>query len=239
MPDLSKVTLWAYATVFHKATAQALIRCLNKVRFDSVVIFTDQKEYFDPLPWTPEPTIIKVPHYGAGDPTVETQVRRGADQVSVWMLTQLPQYAHLFSEHMLGIQWDSFIVNPDAWRPEWLQYDYIGAAWPDGVVGNTGFWLSSRRMIEAIGSLKLPAIPQACHPYDVRLSYEHCPPHPYYLRFPGGHTGFRGLLEKQGMKWAPREEADKFSVENQEYRGSFGFHGVKTLASVARQGLYV
>ena len=235
MIDLSTVTLWCYATVFHKATFQALCRCWKHANFAKVIVFTDKPDEFVSFDFDIQ--TIPVVHYGSGDPAVDTNMRRGADQVSVWMLTELPKYAHLFSEHALGIQWDSWIVNPDAWRPEWLQYDYIGAAWGDGVVGNTGFWLHSRRMLESIGKLKLPAIPQACHPYDVRLSYERCPPNPFYLRWPEGHTGFRGLLERDGMKWAPREIADQFSVENQEYRGSFGFHGTRSLCSVVRQGL--
>ena len=243
MLNLSNVTLWAYATVFHKATAQALIRCLKQARFCNVVIFTDDRREFVKLPVVDLDgafipcQFVDVKHYGAGDPAVDTNMRRGADQVSVWMLTELPKYAHLFSEHALGIQWDAWIVNPDAWRPEWLNYDYIGAAWGDGVVGNTGFWLTSRKLFEAIGRLKLPPIPQACHPFDVRLSYTNCPLQQSYLKFPGGYTGFRGLLEADGMRWAPKDVADQFSVENQEYRGGFGFHGTRSLCSVVRQGL--
>ncbi len=29
----------------------------------------------------------------------------------------------------LVIQYDGFILNPDAWRDEFLDYDYIGAPW--------------------------------------------------------------------------------------------------------------
>lgn len=241
MLDLPSVSLWCYATVFHKATYQALCRCVRKAFFAKIIVFTDQPREFASLDQCMTPVeIVKVPHFGAGDPSVETQVRRGADMVSVWMLTELPKYSSLFTEHALSIQWDSFIVNAEAWSSLWLKYDYIGAAWPDGVVGNNGFWLHSRRLIDAIGKLNLPKIPQACHPYDVRLSYEDCPPHPYYIRLPHGNTGLRGILEREhGMVWAPKEVADQFSVENREYKGSFGFHGVKTLASVARQGFYI
>jgi hypothetical protein len=53
----------------------------------------------------------------------------------------------------------------------------------------------------------------------------------------GVHSGFRQRLESAGMKWASKEIADLFSVEDREYAGSFGFHGQKTLCSIVRQGL--
>lgn len=243
MLSLPSVTLWCYATVFHQATAHALKKSLEAAQFAKVIVFTDQPNFFKHVRFSglrcgTDWEFIDVPHYGQGDLAVQTASRRGVDMVSVWMLTELPKYAPRFTEHALGIQWDGFIVNAPAWKDEWLKYDYVGAAWPDGVVGNNGFWLTSRRLFEEIGKLNVPPIGPACHPYDVRLSYEHCPPSRYYLRLPHGSTGFRGLLEAAGMKWAPKDVADQFSMEEREYAGSFGFHGVKTLASVARLGLF-
>lgn len=34
------------------------------------------------------------------------------------------------TEHAILIHDDGFIVNPDQWKDEWLQYDYAGSPWP-------------------------------------------------------------------------------------------------------------
>lgn len=47
------------------------------------------------------------------------------------------------TDFMLVIQWDGYVLNANAWNPEWLKYDWIGAPWEwytDGMqVGNGGF----------------------------------------------------------------------------------------------------
>jgi len=77
------------------------------------------------------------------------------------------------SEYLLIVQDDGFIINPDKWTDEFLNYDYIGAPWPsskkwikrfekygDSIylkakknikqnrVGNGGFSLRSRKFLE-------------------------------------------------------------------------------------------
>ena len=49
-----------------------------------------------------------------------------------WLLHELP--SKLRTKHFLVVQWDSWIINPAAWRPEFLEYDYIGAPWQHRLV---------------------------------------------------------------------------------------------------------
>lgn len=242
MLELPSVTLYAYATVFVPGTIHALNQCLKHARFGRVIIFShDYGPFFDGgLILGPQTKFVHVPHFGAGDPEVTTLLRNGADQANVWIMTELPKHADLFTEHQIGIQWDGFIVNPAAWNPDFLRFDYIGAAWDNEVVGNNGFWLTSKKLLKAMADLKLPPIPQACHPSDIRLSYTNCPRdgRMNYLRWPDGHDGYRGLLENAGCRWAPKALADRFSVENKQYTDSFGFHGLKTMHSVIQKGLF-
>jgi hypothetical protein len=49
----------------------------------------------------------------------------------------------------LIIHADGFAVNSEAWTSEFLNYDYIGARWGDGIVGNGGFCLRSRKLYDA------------------------------------------------------------------------------------------
>ena len=237
MLELPSVTLYTYATVFVPGTIHALKQCLKHVKFGRVVIFSHDVTPFFSIP---KDYFIQVDDYGAGCPEVTTALRSGADMANVWIMTELPKYRDLFTEHQIGIQWDGFIVNPKAWNPDFLKFDYIGAAWGDGTVGNNGLWLTSQKFLRSLGDLNLPPMPQACHPSDIRLSYTYCPRdgRMMYLRSADGHDGYRAKLENMGCRWAPKALADEFSVENVEYTDSFGFHGIKAMCSVIRQGKF-
>lgn len=128
---------------------------------------------------------------------------------------------YIDTSHVLIIHADGYIQNPSAWDNDWLQYDYIGARWQyhDGyAVGNGGFSLRSRKLLEIISKLNLNNF----HPEDCIISRQ-----------------LRPMLEQQyGIKFAPVEVADKFSIEAygdimtdsngikaNRYCGQFGFHG--------------
>ncbi len=44
------------------------------------------------------------------------------------IIYELPKYVE--TSHALLIHGDGYVVNPSLWRPEWLEYDFIGAPWP-------------------------------------------------------------------------------------------------------------
>lgn len=113
------------------------------------------------------------------------------------------------------MQWDGFVVRPEAWDPGFLDFDYIGAIWPqfdDGaVVGNGGFSLRSKRLLEACQSLDVSS-----HPEDVTICRTH-----------------RVLLEQEfGIRFADPATAARFSYERSNRTGAeFGFHGAFNLPS--------
>jgi hypothetical protein len=51
----------------------------------------------------------------------------------------------------------SFVVNADLWKEEFLEFDYIGAPWPNKIQMNPNL----------IGSLGLPA--HSCFKYERKL----------------------------------------------------------------------
>lgn len=60
---------------------------------------------------------------------------------------ELPKYIE--SDFALNIQWDGFIVNPQAWTNDFFYYDYIGAPWPwNHMCGNSGFCLRSKKFLQ-------------------------------------------------------------------------------------------
>ena len=104
---------------------------------------------------------------------------------------------HVATSHVLLVQWDGYVINPAAWDPAFLECDYIGAKWfwhEDGMrVGNGGFSLRSRRLLEA---LQDPAI--------VRIDAEDTTI----------GRSFRPLLEREyGIRFGSEALADRFSFE--------------------------
>ncbi len=141
-------------------------------------------------------------------------------------------YQYVDTTHVLLVQYDGFILNPDAWTDEYLDYDYIGAPWlvadwsvtnfsfPQElvgkfVVGNGGFSLRSKKLLILISKLAQEGKISKLHPEDVSLCVWH-----------------RQFLEEKGVKFAPVSLAKKFGFEseskdNYSWDGQFGFHGLK------------
>jgi len=119
-------------------------------------------------------------------------------------------HKHIHTDFVLIVQWDGFIINPDAWNNQFLDYDYIGAVWhwhPKGKrVGNGGFSLRSKKLCE------LTAKPEFIY-MDQNEDDLIC------------HVN-RDFLESHGIKFAPEEIARYFSFERELSNiKTFGFHG--------------
>lgn len=114
------------------------------------------------------------------------------------------------------IQTDGYPCNHAAWTDEFLNYDYIGAVWPweNLQVGNGGFSLRSRRLMNALTQMDLAH--WMSHPEDAVICL--------HLR--------KTLENEYGIRFAPPEIADRFSIEwnmdSSWFGRSFGFHGQHT-----------
>lgn len=122
--------------------------------------------------------------------------------------------SYIDTEFVLVIQPDGFILNPDGWDNTFMEYDYIGAPWPYSHldVGNGGFSLRSKKLLDIL----------ARHSHQFEVQH---PEDAVICRY------YRDWLENRyGIKFAPRELAEKFSLEaygakSKVYNGQFGFHG--------------
>lgn len=142
---------------------------------------------------------------------------RSARDYSRFVVKELLRYIE--TEYVLLVQWDGYVVNPAAWSPEFLLYDYIGARWSHAHgrgaahhnVGNGGFSLRSRTLLRA---LQDPAI-EITHPEDQAIC-----------------RIYRDYLERRyAIAFAPDDVADRFAFEHIEPTTlPFGFHGVINLA---------
>jgi hypothetical protein len=138
-------------------------------------------------------------------------------------------------EHNLIIHSDGFAVNKDAWTDEFLEYDYIGAAWQDGNVGNGGFCLRSRKLYDALLNMNIGYSTQDYIEYinDTRMYVGHdekfIPEDNVICKI------HRQTLETNyNIKFAPLELANRFSVEHYptEWKSkSLGFHGKHGIAN--------
>jgi len=136
------------------------------------------------------------------------------DSYSSFILHEL--HKHVDTDFCLTIHDDGFVINPQLWDDNFLNYDYIGAPWlhtvqyygPKYRVGNGGFSLRSKKLINLCKSIKSPG-----HE-DASICIRN-----------------RDLLENYGCKFAPVEVAMKFSLEEQipecefNLNNTFGFHG--------------
>jgi len=195
---LPQVTLVAISSVNLAATVAALEATLAQVTFSQAKLLSDRRPAGlpDVVEW------------------VEIAPLTSSRAYSDFVLHQLAD--HVDTRHCLLIQWDGHVINAASWRPEFLEYDYLGASWPqfaDGNdVGNGGFSLRSHALLEA------------CH------HAEFCASHPEDLAI-GRHN--RRWLESKGLRFAPRVLADAFSAERAgNPANSFGYHGVWHMPSL-------
>lgn len=194
---LPNVTLCAASDVAIEATIRALEQCLDQITCPETLFFSSL-----PIHRQTRHDIRHVP----------ISPLASAAQYSDFILTDLAQ--HVSTDFALIVQWDGFIVDPQAWTDEFLNVDYIGAPWihqPAGQdVGNGGFSLRSRRLLE-MGSK--PWF-RCTHPEDLCLAQVN-----------------REQLELAGIRFADRTLARRFSREREpRLTDHFGIHGIFALA---------
>jgi hypothetical protein len=195
-PLLADVTLVAVTSIANRATVKALRASMDQAQFAQVLMLSDRQPPADlasGITWR----------------RIERLDSRAA--YSRFMLRDLA--GHIATDHVLCVQWDGFVLNGNAWDSRFLEYDYIGAVWPqfddDYNVGNGGFSLRSRRLLAACTELPF----DQSQAEDVVIS-----------------RLFRRQLEEHGIRFAPESLARAFAYERTEPSGrEFGFHGAYNL----------
>jgi hypothetical protein len=153
------------------------------------------------------------------------------NEYSRFMLQDLHRYIE--TTHALIIQADGFVLNPERWNPAWLEFDYIGAPWGEHLrvgpyiiplpnrVGNGGFSLRSRRLIDMVAPIDLTTLRYPTRAEDMIICHL-----------------LHDYLVERGMRFADLETAAAFSIENpkatfgQTLDTAFGFHGLRFLPEV-------
>jgi hypothetical protein len=191
MLNLYNVTLLCVETREPELAHWAIDKCLSGTEFAKVVLITN---------------LDRVTKKRGDIEYVQAPSIKTTKDYSELLLTGLDQYVQ--GSHVLVIQWDSFVTNPELWTSEFLTYDYIGAVWPHHpttAVGNGGFSLRSVKLLEA---MKKPGF-KSRHPEDYCI----CVDNKVFL------------TQECGIRIAPTGVAEQFAVERSPWHPAFGFHG--------------
>ncbi len=201
MIPIANTTLCCVDCLNHQAAIRALQHSLNECQFEKVLFLTDIEFQLDNI----DVDLI--------------QSINSSEQYSHFILKQLVNF--IKTDYIILVQWDGYIINGAAWNDDFFKYDYIGARWPDAKsseqVGNGGFSLRSRKLLEALQDER--AVSKGPEDEDI------C----QYFR--------DWLIRDYNIQFSPSEVADYFSYERvkSEFK-TFGFHGVFNMYKYINSG---
>jgi hypothetical protein len=200
MKNLDNVTLVCIDTKNRDESLSIMKKMSRLIKFGRSLYFTNG------IPKQDDIEIVEIP---------DIKGVRGPGSYSDFCVKELGKY--ITTDFCLVVQHDGFILNPDAWTDDFLKYDYIGAAWPDGFyvnrVGNGGFSLRSKKFLDAC--LDIFKDEDIMENEDLLICV---------LRYDD--------FIKRNITYAPVELAVKFSIEDLiaeiTTMHTFGFHGTST-----------
>jgi hypothetical protein len=206
MLHLPAVTLCCIDARNHALALRALARSRREIRFARTLFLTDAV-----------PPGVDLPE---GIEMIPSGPIRSFEDYSRIVLKGL--YPQVATSHVLVVQWDGYVAHPELWMDEFLDWDYLGAPWPDGKggysVGNGGFSLRSRKLLEALQDDRFPLLTNT---EDVTICGHHRP----------------RLESDFGIRFGPADLAKWFSFEMDARdvvagQKTFGFHGLFNLFAV-------
>ena len=109
---LPRVTLVAMTSVDIYETVRALEYSMRGIEFGDAVLITHKKPFF--LPHN-----IRYSH---------TDKLDDIDKFNYKMVYEL--HKHVNTDFALIVHADGFVIHPENWKDEFLDYDYIGSPWP-------------------------------------------------------------------------------------------------------------
>lgn len=207
---LDNVTLVAMTSVNIVETIKAMKYSMRGIDFGEVILITHRKPWFLPKSITYK----------------YTSRLTDIDCFNYKMAYELGDYIE--TNYALIVHADGFVVNPQMWREEFLDYDYIGSPWPLPKPGTKHCYHDIHGNICRVGnSVSIRSKRLMDFPKKANLEWKR------------DEDGFynedificctnRHLFEAQGMRWAPLDVAKYFAHEHPipEVQGitPFAFH---------------
>ncbi|MBR1643265.1 MAG: hypothetical protein IJ683_13160 [Butyrivibrio sp.] len=175
-------------------TVQAMKYSMRDIDFGDAVLVTDKKPWYLPKG-------IRYSHTSKLD---------SIDKFNYKMVYELKD--HIRTDFCLVVHADGFVIHPEKWRDEFLEYDYIGSPWPlpkndyayrdsKGQICRVGNSVSlrSKRLLEypAAHDLKWEKVFDGFYNEDIFLCCYH-----------------KNAMEAEGMRWAEFDTALQFGREH-------------------------
>ena len=205
---LPRVTLVAMTSVNVYETVQAMKYSMRGIDFGDAVLVSDKRPFY-------LPKNIRFSYTSKLD---------SIDKFNYKMVYELKD--HINTDFCLVVHADGFVIHPELWRDEFLDYDYIGSPFPmptndyayrdrKGEISRVGNSVSirSKRLLEypTVHNLKWEKGYDDFYNEDIFLCCMH-----------------KNDMEAEGLKWAPLELAVRFGREHPlpENKGiePFAFH---------------
>jgi len=197
---LKDVTLLAYTSHEVEGTVASLQECQKDIKFAEVKLLSHEKPNNLPSNITYEyaPEINDI------------------NDFNHYMFLELGK--HVSTSHMLYVQAHAWILHPELWNDDWLQYDYCGSPWrivenayianngKRARVGNGGFSLRSKKLLD------LPK----------NMNWELRQEQSWYNEDGNVCCYWRKEMLENGIKYAPIEVASIFSYENPMKENNYG-----------------
>ena len=192
--QLPQVTLVAMTSVNVYETVRAMEYSMRGIDFGDAVLVTDKKPWF--LPGN-----IRYSHTSKLD---------NIDKFNYKMVYELKD--HIKTDFCLVVHADGFVIHPENWRDEFLQYDYIGSPWPlpqndyayrdsRGNICRVGNSVSlrSKRLLEypSLHDLEWVKVYDGFYNEDIFLCCYH-----------------KNKMEEAGLRWAELDMAVQFGREH-------------------------
>lgn len=154
--ELSNVTLVSVSGIDPKGSLDALQKSMVGIKYHDVVLISHNKP--ENMPKNITFKQCKPTELASKDPA-------NKNDYSKFMAYNLGDY--IDSEYCLIVHNDAYVLRPYKWDNAFLKYDYIGAPWPKRLkfftnegelvrVGNGGFSLRSKRVLNILNELNLP-----------------------------------------------------------------------------------
>lgn len=202
MNHITNCTLFVIDCIQPELAVKALEKTCEQLTFKEVTLFSHEKPH----------------NFNNNFKFIKIDKINSLEQYSEFMIYKLADYIN--TEFCFSIHCDGFVIRPDLWSNEYLEYDYIGAPWrkdsyfivDNNRVGNGGVSIRSKKLMEYVKT-----IPNLKGNEDVLIC-----------------STLKNSLEKQGFKFAPLDLASSFSVEHVcddlllQVGDTFAFHGKNT-----------
>lgn len=192
---LPNVTLAVMTSVKLYEAIKALQYSMQGIEFGEVVLITHRK------PWNlPKGITYK-----------QTSKISNIDQFNYKTVYELTDY--IDTDYVLLIHADGFVVYPSQWRPEFLDYDYIGSPWPLPTAEHSTYYDADGNLCRVGNSVSIRSKKLLDFPREAKLEWRPAADGFYnediFLCCMNKH-----LLEAAGMKIAPIEVARYFGHEH-------------------------